>query len=297
MPGAERRPSAGLRARLLAIAPVRALLKRRGVERLVALVNRSSVIERGRARFLACELLGREGEALYPVRGAAVPVLVRHGSADVATLDDVFYSLDYAVPAPAAELLGGAPEPLRVLDLGANVGYFGAFVLARFPGAQVTSVEPDPRNLAALRRAVAAAGQGERWRIVEGAAATGPGTVPFVQALYSTAHVARDGEGGATVEVATVDALALIEDADLVKIDIEGSEWPILADPRFAGAGARAVVLEYHPEGCPAADALDEARRILHAAGYATQAGVRHPDGQGVIWAWREPNGAAAGRP
>jgi len=220
------------RARLLAIGPVRAVLKLRPVERVVALLNRSSVVVRGRAAFVAREALGRRSEVLYRVRGAAHPVLVRHGSADVATLGDVFHALDYAIPPPVAELLDRR-RPLRAVDLGANAGYFGAFLLGRRPDAEITSVEADPRNVQALRRAVAASGQAERWRVVEAAASTRDGTVRFVQALYSTAHVARDDEPAETVEVPAVDVLPMLDGADLVKIDIEGSEWPILGDPRF----------------------------------------------------------------
>ena len=43
-------------------------------------------------------------------------------------------------------------------------------------------------------------------------------------------------------------------EADLVKIDIEGGEWPILTDPRFAQLPTPALVIEYHPAGCPGPD-------------------------------------------
>ena len=46
-----------------------------------------------------------------------------------------------------------------------------------------------------------------------------------------------------------VDVFPYLAAADLVKIDIEGSEWEILADARFAGIAARVLVLEYHPQG------------------------------------------------
>jgi FkbM family methyltransferase len=285
------------RARLNAIPAVRALLTRPAVEPLVALVNRSSVIARGRAGFLARELLGRRDERLYRVRGTPLPVLVRHGSADLVTLDDVFYSLDYAIPPPVKALLEGRGAPLRVLDLGANAGYFGAFFLARHPEAQITAVEADPRNVRALRRAVEAGGQAGRWKVMEGAASTHGGSVRFVQALYSTAHVAAEGEQGDTVEVEAIDVLPLLDQADLVKIDIEGSEWPILADPRFRDCSAPAIVLEYHPEGCPGDDARATAERALREAGYRTQRAGQRPQGQGVIWGWRPAPTSAAPAP
>ena len=71
---------------------------------------------------------------------------MRHGTLDVVTLDEVFLARDYEVPPEVSERLGDAPS---VLDLGANAGYFGLFVLGLRPGARITAVEPDPDNVEA----------------------------------------------------------------------------------------------------------------------------------------------------
>jgi hypothetical protein len=72
-----------------------------------------------------------------------------------------------------------------------------------------------------------------------------------------------------------------------VKLDIEGSEWPILADSRFAELPARAAVLEYHPHMAPEPDAQAAARRLLESAGFATELIFHDPEGHGMMWAWK----------
>ena len=92
------------------------------------------------------------------------------------------------------------------------------------------AVEADPGNAAIHRLTIEANGLGERWRLVEAFAGTRAGTTRFVPA--SSGSLARaDDEEGIVVPCGRRDARS--PHADLVKIDIEGAEWPILADPRF----------------------------------------------------------------
>ena len=68
--------------------------------------------------------------------------------------------------------------------------------------------------------------------------------------------------------VEVVDVLPEVVAADFLKIDIEGGEWPILADRRFRDVRARALVMEYHRMGSPGEDAAAEASRLLRDAGF-----------------------------
>ncbi len=73
-----------------------------------------------------------------------------------------------------------------------------------------------------------------------------------------------------------------------MKMDIEGSEWEVLADARIESMRARVVVLEYHPVYTTASDPAADVTRSLAAAGYEVGAADRSHDA-GVIWAWRDP--------
>jgi FkbM family methyltransferase len=250
------------------------------VERVVATGLRSTAVQE-RVRFVARELAGRRGVARYRLRESGLKAYLRHGTPDVATLDDVFYSRHYDPPQPVDELLRGLGRAPEVLDLGANVGLFGLFALERFPDSRVLSFEPDGAN-AALLRQCAAVNDG-RWEVVEAAAWTEDGSVPFVSGEYSISRI----DPAAPRTVRAVDVLPLLERADWAKIDIEGAEWAILADPRFAGCSPRALVLEYHQHLCPDSSPLALAEQTLHASGYSVEPGQSFGPGHGIVWAWR----------
>jgi FkbM family methyltransferase len=217
-------------------------------------------------------------------------VYVRHRSGDVAILNKIFArdaaTNSYEPPAEIAAALGSAP---RILDVGANIGLFGVFALGRWPGAQVTSYEPDHCNQRVLRQTVAANEVGGRWAVVSAAVSNAPGELSFVPGLGAMAHIAGSGEDG-TITVPTVDLFDQQGDGvDLIKMDIEGGEWAILADPRLASLKATAIRLEWHTIHCPQADARAEAIRLLRAGGFTRLVDAdRGHDRNGVLWAWRD---------
>ena len=200
-------------------------------------------------------------------------------------LDEIFSQQEYEPPREARVALSALGTTPRVVDIGANIGLFGAWALARFPGATIVAVEADPANAAVHRRTIEANGLEERWRLVEGFAYTGSGIVRFAAGEHATSHGAKGDDEW--VEVPAVDVLPHIADADLVKIDIEGAEWDLLADPRFKEARPRVVVLEFHQEHCPGPDAPAAAEHALRAAGFEVVHGSRKPQfGAGLLWAF-----------
>lgn len=262
--------------RRLATAPAfRRLTSVTPLLRLSYALRGSLVRERG--RFVLNELRPRPVTGTYRLCGSGVAVAVRHHTGDVMVLDEIFSQGEYEPP-PGVEL----PEVESVVDLGANIGLFGAWLLGRFPGARIVGYEPDPGSAAVHRLAIEANGLADRWRLVEAFAGTRPGTTSFAAGLHAVSH---EGEG---IEVPVVDVLPELADADLIKIDIEGAEWPILADPRFRELRARIVVLEYHVEGSPDADPAAAAERALAAAGYeVVHAGSKPAFGAGILWGLR----------
>jgi FkbM family methyltransferase len=241
---------------------------------------------RSSLRFALNELLPGDVVAVYRLRQSAVSIAIRHHTADVLVLDEVFSQREYALPSPVTALLAEAKQPLRIVDLGANIGLFGAFVLAAYPDASIVGVEPDPANAAVHRRAIEA-NPGAHWSLVQAAAAAAPGTMRFHSGGFTRSHAAEADEDAILVEAE--DVLPRLQGADLVKIDIEGGEWALLTDPRFAATGARAVVLEYHPENCPGSDPRAEAEQALVGSGFTVIPGPAKPEfGTGVLWGWAQ---------
>lgn len=271
--------------------PAQSAIERvREARRHAGIVNESS-------RYAARELMPRESLGAYTVPPAGLTVLVRHNvrGQDGLTpenwpLREVFADGAYEPPPVVDERLRASAEP-KVVDLGANVGLFGVYVLGRYPHARLTGFEPDTSNLGVLRDCVRRNGLGERWQVIDAAVGAEDGSVSFVGGRGGRSHVAEDGADGAQT-VRVVDVFPHLAGADLVKIDIEGSEWPVLADPRLGRSDIGALVIEYHSLGCPAPNAKREARRLLEQAGFTVQVAPddHNPDddpfwGAGVMWA------------
>jgi FkbM family methyltransferase len=248
-----------------------------------ALVGRALTVRESTA-FVAREALGRRGLFLYTLRDSGLRVALRHGTGDVVTAGEIWRNRDYE---PVAEVAAALGAPARVLDLGGNVGLFALQALGRWPAAHVTSYEPDPVNAAVARRSLAANDLHPRWTVVEAAAGAAAGTASFAGGQDALSHLVDDGDPRATQTVEVRDVLPEVAGADLVKLDVEGGEWALLADPRFAAAPPRVLVLEYHPDGCPGPDPHAAVRAALDAAGLRVADIWRRDDGHGMLWAWR----------
>jgi FkbM family methyltransferase len=267
---------------------VRRLLKR---SRPALLVRHAAAVQEP-LRWVARSLSRRRSAAVYHLRENRRAILIRHRSLDPMTLDQVFVTdREYEPPPEAAEALALLNRPLRVVDVGANVGLFLLFALERFPSCTVVAYEPDPDNAALARRCIELNGIADRVALVEACAATRAGEVDFVAGKSAASHATEATDIGARVP--SVDAVPEILAADFVKIDAEGAEWELLADERLPGGHAAVVIVEYHTRMCPEPDARAHARAMLERAGYVTSNPWHNPaatddDGMGLLWGWRD---------
>jgi FkbM family methyltransferase len=241
---------------------------------------RASLV-RERFRFVANELRRRPVTSVYRLRDSDVAVALRHHSGDVLVLDEIFSQGEYEPPNAVRAALDALSTP-TVADLGANIGLFGAWTLRRFPDATIVGVEADPANAAVHRETIEANNLESRWKLIEAFAGTEAGVVRFAGGAFATSH-ADNREG--SIDVAVVDVFSELAGADLVKIDIEGAEWDLLADPRFAALRPQVIVLEYHEDGSPAADPRQAAEQALRTAGLdVVHAGSKPQFGAGIVW-------------
>jgi FkbM family methyltransferase len=229
--------------------------------------------------FVARELVRRTGAFSYRERSAGLSIVVRHGSADPITLGEVFHERDYQPPPELPSF-----RPRRIVDLGANVGYFGAFALGAWPESRVVAYEPDPANAAVHARAIALNELHERWELHRSAASTSDGELRFTASSDALSHADEAGQ----LVVPSEDVLPVLAGVELLKMDIEGGEWAILGDPRFTANPPQVVVMEHHPRGAPGPDARAAALEALARAGLtATVSIFLRADGYGMLWAWR----------
>jgi FkbM family methyltransferase len=220
----------------------------------------------------------------YHTRGGGVTYFIRHATRDVGVFSEIFLYGEYEPPAEVAARLSSLGRPPRILDVGGNIGLFSAYARERWPGARVVSIEPDPDNLRLLRRMQAESAGAE---LIEACAGVSDGVVRFVPGLDGWSHVEYGEADESTVELPCVDVFPLAEEVDLVKIDIEGSEWRILDDERLSTLAAPLIVMEWHDLLCPYPDAGPAARATLERAGYEVVAEKLRPPHTGTLWALR----------
>jgi FkbM family methyltransferase len=155
-----------------------------------------------------------------------------------------------------------------VFDIGSNIGVFAILQGKRIGSGRVFAFEPSPTIYPRLRQNIAL-NRLENVETFQMAMGDREGKASFVEKPISlTSHVTRKPTGEASVEVEeiTLDAFVRrrgIERIDLLKIDAEGHELPVLAGGGFALTRTSRVVLEIHR---PEDEAL--ARESMERAGF-----------------------------
>jgi FkbM family methyltransferase len=185
--------------------------------------------------------------------------------------------------------LGSLP-PLTgtAIDIGAHIGTVACALLADHPALRVIAVEPLPDNIDVLRANLAENGWTDRATVIKGAIAKGQKarvSYDFDGADYLRNHrfignmtLGSDAEHS-TVSVPAVRLSAIIEEpCPFLKVDCEGCEWDLLADPAIGKV--ERIVGEGHPADWLARvhkllDATHEVRVITDAGGPGTFSAVR----------------------
>ncbi len=156
---------------------------------------------------------------------------------------------------------------MSVADVGANIGYFARVMSAAVgPTGHVTAVEPDPGNVALLRRN-AQNPPGAPISVVHAAAWDEPGSLDLARCKDNTGDH-RIAAGGSEREVVTVEAVVLDElltdGVDLLMLDTQGVEHIVLrgATRLLHGPRRPIVFAEFWPAGLEEAgiDPLDVLR-------------------------------------
>jgi FkbM family methyltransferase len=175
-------------------------------------------------------------KAVCPVRlkGVSNALYARLGSSDFLVIDELFFRREYDF------LFAKTCDDVKlVVDLGANCGYSTVLWLTHFPQARVIAVEPDPSNLAVLRRNVASFGGEDRVRIIPACAAGHSRSVRLNRSGQEWEYSMADGDDGAGQPVAALTMTEILASCgeegpiDLLKCDIEGAEREL-----FESAGA-----------------------------------------------------------
>ena len=162
------------------------------------------------------------------VRTPTGPVVVQLDSShDLSTVNEIFARRDYAAGTNLAV----------AVDVGANIGVASLYFLSRNQSSRVYCVEPDPKNLARLRRTLAP--YEGRWSVQEVAADVRDGEAEFFveeTGRYGgfERHWKEDSIRVPTRRLTTMldEVLAREQRIDVLKIDTEGSEEELIGSIR-----------------------------------------------------------------
>jgi FkbM family methyltransferase len=180
-------------------------------------------------------------------------------------------------------------KPLRIIDVGANVGYFGFFAAMRHPGSKVLAVEPMPQNLALMRKYIAANPGQDIVPIQAGAGATSGKLTLFFdkQDAFTTSATVLSGTD--QKDELTVDMVSLADllkqqgwqAVDFLKLDCEGSEYDVLYSASDDTLKAiHRMAIETHAGSRPDQN-LPALEKFLREKGFETTS-LRSK-----LWAWQ----------
>ena len=209
------------------------------------------------------------------VRGWPATVYCRLTGSDSEVVHEVLIEGAYELP---EDLLR---EPRWIVDLGANIGVAAAYFAARYTGAKIVAVEALPANVGLLKRT--AQGFGGRVEVVSAAVKAKAGRATFYWSGWWTsgtleeeiATVRQGSKDRAESKMArqpiTVDAVTVpmllerygVDEVDLLKIDVEGTEHELLEGPPEWLRKVRVVVMEIHDKYIDG----ESVRRNLRRAG------------------------------
>lgn len=138
------------------------------------------------------------------------------------------------------------------VDVGANVGSYTVLAAAGV-GARVVSVEPVPQTLRHLRRNVRLNDLDHIVEVLGVGVSDSVGELRFSAELDTVNHVLTEDEQcpSVAVPVHTLDALLAGRTPTLIKMDVEGFEWPALngATATLANPALTALILETNGSG------------------------------------------------
>jgi len=224
-------------------------------------------------------------EAAYVgVRSLSMPTVVQHRSglrlqvnefSDLETIWQIFLRRVYDV----------RRSDRVIVDAGANVGFFSCYAAWRAPQSQVLTIEPFPATLARLRTQLDDNHLSQRVTVLERALGAAPGEVVMPLDSPNSQEKPVLHESSASRAVVSVPSVPLAQavaalpaQIDLLKMDIEGSEFEVLLHtPPETLRRFRRINVEHHEP--PPGSSYTKAGLISHleTAGFTVRLHAGEP--------------------
>jgi FkbM family methyltransferase len=250
---------------------------RQGLDLYYSLFGPPGLLLAARARFLAQEI-----EIGVAAPGVRHPVYLRVRTTDIGMCGEILVKHLYGCEFHS--------EPRSIVDAGANIGLASIFFANKYPDARIVAIEPEASNFRMLKKNTA------RY----------PNVTPVQAALWNencelelfdpeqghSAFQMRSGSASATrlsnrVQAKTVDEIMSelnITAIDLLKVDIEGGEKEVFANPAKWIDRVGTIAIELHESLRPGCEqSVDQATRDFDGkwkageTNYLTKANAARP--------------------
>jgi len=168
----------------------------------------------------------------------------------------------YSFEVEVSDVLAETSGQLFV-DVGANIGRYTILLAPKYQ--RVMAIEPEPNNLAALKRSVQEA-RLENVTFVQCVVSNVNENVELFFGRHPGTHTIMSSayEHGINVPAKTLDILLSLEESiDLIKVDVEGAEWKVLSGAKEIMGRIRSWLIELHD-----LERREELKSLMHSFGY-----------------------------
>lgn len=181
-------------------------------------------------------------------------------------------------------------QPVNILDIGANTGYFSLLMFAKHPKSKIIAFEPIPENYELLQKHKAM-NSAKDFTIVNKAVYGDSGNIKLQynseDSFTTGASVFNNTLGNDEIEVETITLPEIIDTYKLntiqiLKMDCEGAEYNIFYNcPEKYFSYIRYIALECH-NGETKKENITALCDFLKSKGYFVET-----SNSGMLWAWR----------
>jgi FkbM family methyltransferase len=187
-----------------------------------------------------------EFEHCIPLQNGYEAHLLEYDSYD--SFSEIFIQREYEKFIPNIDIK-------KILDIGANYGYFSLWLQSQRPDNEIFSlmVEPSPRCQRSLNQIVCSRKFNDRFKSLQRVVAkSNLSTIDFFDRPFMAGSVFgttnTSGEDVAQIRVLSLKEITklLPPPYDLIKCDIEGSEWHLLNNYQNLIKKSKYLVLEWH---------------------------------------------------
>lgn len=216
------------------------------------------------------------------------------GDTDWIHYTEIFRKREYDVAIDRAIALADAAEPLMIVDLGANYGFFTLRAIDKVRAqdrrdVRVVAFEASARGVGEFRARVIDDNALAAWvKPVHGLVGNRGGTAQFYEGRsHGDSSVFRRGTASQVgAPLPFVNVSAHLDDAPIIhllKCDIEGAELQFIRNFPDVLRKTRVSVFELHDDLCD----TDECLRLLGESGFAHQEQIRRAGSYSLHCLWR----------